>query len=73
MEAWNQDGQPKRADEIIVQLFEQIAEANLRFATGDMQHDEWTADMRDIDQKLSIFGLRLDRPERFAAKPSGRL
>jgi hypothetical protein len=64
-EPWQSDQQPKRVDEIIAQLFEELSQANMRYATDQIQHDEWSAEMRRIDQKLTIFGLRLDRPERF--------
>lgn len=50
---------------IIAKLVAEMDDANMRFASEEMQHDEWSAEMRRIDQKLSIFGLRLDRPERF--------
>jgi hypothetical protein len=72
MTEWQPETRPKSAGDILVSLFDQVADANLRFATGELQHDEWTAEMRLIDQKLAIFGLRLDRPERFS-KPGGRL
>lgn len=69
MNDWQQTTEaPKTAGDIIAQLWEEMAEANLRFASGGMQHDEWAAEMRGIDQRLHIFGLALDRPERFAGR-----
>lgn len=56
----------KTAADILAGLFVDINDANMAYAMDKMQHDEWAAEMRRIDGKLSIFGFRLDHPERFA-------
>jgi hypothetical protein len=71
-EGWQQE-HPKSASDIVAMFVNQLLDVNMRYASDEIQHDEWSAEMRNIDQKLAIFGLRLDRPERFAIKPSGRL
>jgi hypothetical protein len=63
----------KSVSDIIAELYAQTNDISMKYALDEIQHDEWSADMRRIDQKLSIFGMRLDRPERFAVKPGSRL
>jgi hypothetical protein len=74
MTEWQQTEEVhKAASDIVASLFAQVGEINMRYAVDEIQHDEWAAEMRLIDQKLGIFGLRLDHPERFAGKVSNRL
>lgn len=76
MEDWQQQEQqaemPLHVPDIVGKLYADYVEANMQFAVGKLLTDQWAAEMRLIDQKLAIFGLRLDRPERFA-KPGGRI
>lgn len=65
MTEWQPEEQPKAVMDILAALYGEINEVNMRFAIDEIQHDEWSAEMRRIDQKLTIFGLRLDHPERF--------
>ena len=71
MNDWQNEA-PKSAAEIVGTLLGNMSASNQAYALGDMDQASWAEDMRSIDQKLAIFGLRIDRPERFAAK-AGRL
>lgn len=71
MNEWQQEKPKLQAGDIVAKLYDDAVNASMAFANGEMQHDEWSAEMRLIDQRLGIFGIRLDRPERFAK--SGRV
>jgi hypothetical protein len=58
---------------IIAQLVTAEEQANADYIAGNADRDTWTKNLQDIDDKLSILGLRLAfRPWEAAAAAAAR-
>jgi len=64
MDEWHK----KTPEEIVVALLIQMTDTNQRYALDEITHEVWADEMRSIDKKLGIFGLSIDRRERFAKR-----
>jgi hypothetical protein len=72
MEEWQQQEQKKAAEDVVASLFGELTNTNMRYAIDEINHEEWCEAMRTLQRRLNIFGLGIDRPERFM-KPGGRI
>lgn len=45
--------------QMIIQLIDQEERANADFIIGNLDRDAWTKTLQDVDERLSVLGLRL--------------